>query len=97
MNALTQNNSNQMNSHLIERVHLFISYLLVAAVWGETVYLWIKVVLTIVASITTIMAFMNTYKTWMRNYRTSFIVVTINHIFTFVVPKKYRHTNDQNI
>lgn len=91
MNALTHNDLKMK----IDRLILFSSYVLNVPVWMSNIPFWFKIVLAFVTGATTIMAFMNQWTNFSKNYRTLWIVVTINHIFTFIKPrpkqKKNRH------
>lgn len=73
-----------MNFNIKDPIILTASYVLNIGVWAGNFGMFLKVILAILAGLTTIMAFMNTFKTWQRNYRTLWLVVTINHVFTFI-------------
>lgn len=74
-----------------DRLLLGASYLLNIGAWFSGMELWIKILLGVITAITTIMAFFNQWNTFKKNYRTLWIVVRIEHIFTFLKPKKRRH------
>lgn len=74
-----------------DRLLLGASYFLNIGAFMSDIAPWIKISLGIVTALTTLMAFFNQYKTFAKNFRTLWIIVRIEHIFTFLKPKKNRH------
>lgn len=92
METLANNtHRHHMNEHVTSRIILGASYLLNIGAWFSGMELWIKILLGVITAITTIMAFFNQWNTFKKDYRTLWIVVRIEHIFTFLKPKKRRH------
>lgn len=74
-----------------DRVMLAASYLLNTVVWAGSFAIWLKVGFAIIAGCTTILSFANAWYTFKKNNRTLWIVVTYNHVVSYIVPKKLRH------
>ena len=71
---------------------LAFSYLLNIQVWAGHFAMWLKILLAVIAAVTTLLAFINQWVTFSKNYHRTWIVVSINHVFTFIMPqKKKRH------
>lgn len=84
--------STSMNyNHITGRILLFSSYFLNIPVWMSHLPFAFKIALAFIAGLTTVMAFLNQWITFRKNYRTMWVVVTIEHVFTFLRPKKNRH------
>ena len=88
MNTIFHNN----NHRPMEGRSLFItSILLNVGALFSNISPVLKGILVTITALTTIMAFFNQYKTFQKNFKTLWIVVTVNHVFTFLKPKKNRH------
>lgn len=80
-----------MNIDPSGRFLLFSSYFLDIGALISDIPPILKGMLIAVTFLTTIMAFFNTYKTFHKNFRTLWIIVKVDHVFTYLKPKKNRH------
>lgn len=91
MNTAINIQDNQHQHLMGNRILLFVSYFLNIGALFSHINPIIKALLLIMTVLTTVMAFFNQYKTFKKNFRTWYIVVTINRVVSYMVPKKVRH------
>lgn len=93
MNLLIRNNDKMNTNLLTTRMILFASYFLNIPVWMGHFPLWAKWAILWLSGLTTIMAFLNQWISFKKNYKTFWLIITINHIFTFIKPKPRQKKN----
>lgn len=77
-----------MHNNYFERFLLTITYLLNIGVWTHHFHIAIKICYAVVVGIVTFLTCINQWNVFRKTYHTWKIVIIIDHVFTFIVPKR---------
>lgn len=80
-----------MQNSRLGHFFLAISYFLNIGVWTHHFHFALKIAYAIVAGIITLLTLINQWNVFYKNYRTVWIVIKIEHVVSWFIPKKLRH------
>jgi hypothetical protein len=80
-----------MEQSALSKFNFFAGYLLSIGVWTHNFSVGLKVGYAILAGVVMLLTLVNQWRIFYRSYHTFWIVVKIEHVITWFVPKKNRH------